>query len=422
MSTPIGRAGWPRPVLALIAAGAVARAAFLAADWNSPVDPDVTQYQLLARAYSFAHPYSASFREPLWRALTKIFTGPFGYGPNSARVFTTVVSILTLPLAWLLLRRLVRSRGVPERAAVLALAVLALSAQAAREASQGMREDTCLLLFLVFASLLLARPQGTRNAVLVALTAGVLSVVRWELAVFATAVTLLFALARRVRPLTPVLCALAVVLCSGPWLLANRARHGQLFYNTAVHSTYYWKEEQPAAVQARYHTPPAVDPKIHLTWGTYYLHYLGPARSVERFAAGYPKLAAKLLASQVVPRGAAVGVLGSRQGSSGWLAAMIAVGLAACALVVWAARRLRRGPRLPSLLFELVAILVLAVAPYAVLEGIGLEMRLLLFAVPLLGLAAGTVADVLLRGTSREAAPQADPGPAAPGEPGALRP
>src|SRR2546421_12184851 len=78
---------WPRTALALIAAGTGLRALSLAVSWNRPLDPDASEYLLLAKQYSFAHPWSASFREPLWRAAVKLVTGPWGYSAHSLRIF-----------------------------------------------------------------------------------------------------------------------------------------------------------------------------------------------------------------------------------------------------------------------------------------------------------------------------------------------
>jgi hypothetical protein len=128
----------------------------------------------------------------------KIATEPCEYSAHSLRVFTTAISIATLPIAWILLRKLVVSRAVPLRAAWIALAILALSAQLIREAPRGLREDLCLLLFLAFVTALLMRPATFRAAALLAAPVALLAVIRWELASFALIVTVLFTIFRRV--------------------------------------------------------------------------------------------------------------------------------------------------------------------------------------------------------------------------------
>lgn len=389
------RGNWPTSVLLLIAAGIAARVTLLAFSWNDKLDPDAREYLILARRYSFAHPWSASFREPLWRAIGKAAVGPFDYSPHAQRVLTVIISAVFLPLAWVLLRRLVRAHGIPDRVAVIALAVVALSAQTIREAPRGLREDTCMLLFFVFTVLLLSRPRSWQQAVLVALPVAVLSVIRWELATFAALVALLFAAARRATWAVPVLVVVGVVALSGPWLLANGHRHGSITYNTKVHATYYWKQDQSPAVRARYASPPAADPPVHLTWTQYYLDYLGPVTAATRFTIGYAKVAVKLVASQVVPRGAAASVLGTTQTGTGWELALAAVGLLLVAAAAWVVRLLRRVRPLPSLLWETLAIVVLAVAPYAALADAGLEMRVLMFTVPLLGVVVGITVNAL---------------------------
>jgi hypothetical protein len=384
-------------VLALIAVGALARIVLLAFSWNDRLDPDAGEYLILGRRYSFSHPWSASFREPLWRAIEKIVTGPFDYSPHAQRIFTVVVSIAALPVAWVLFRRLVRRRGLPDRVAIVALAVVALSAQTIREAPRGLREDACMLLFLVFAGLLLSRPSTLRTTALVATPIALLSVIRWELATFAAFITILFAIARRATWAVPALAIVGIVALSGPWLLANKHKHGSLTYNTKVHATYYWKQEQPKSVRAQYQSPPADDPPVHLTWTQYYFDYLGVGTTVKRVAKGYGKVTAKLLASQVVPRGAAVSTLGGNQHGRGWKAALIALALLLVVAAVFIVRQLRRARPVPTLLWETLAIVILAILPYAALADVGLEMRVLMFTVPLLGLAAGVVVDAMLR-------------------------
>jgi hypothetical protein len=395
------RERWPPVVIAIIVAGVVLRAIVLAFNWNRTPDSDASEYEILARHYSFAHPWSASFREPLWRALVKIATGPFGYGPHPDRIFTTAISIVALPVAWVLLRRLRDVRKLPERAAIIALAIVALSAQTNREASRGLREDLVMLIFFVFATLLLCRPRTLRGAALLAVPVGLLSVIRWEVSTFALGLTLLYCLIRKVTWAAPAFALLAIVLLSGPWLLANKHRHGQLLYNTEIHSTYYWKQEQPAAVRAKYHRPQGVDPPVHLTWSQYYFDYLGPTRALKRFVIGYPEVVAKLATSQVVPRGAAVAVLGNNQRTTGWKVSFVIVGLAMALAFVWIARRLRRVGKMPSLFWESLAIVLLAIAAYAVLADIALEMRVLMYTVPMLAICAGILADRLLRASDQ---------------------
>ena len=160
--------------------------------------------------------------------------------------------------------------------------------QLVREAPRGLREDLVLLLFSFIAFPLLARDRSRRGAITIALAIGVLSVIRWEVATLALATCVLFAVFKRGPALAPVLAALLVVALSGPWLLANRARHGDLLYQTKVHSTFYWKLEQPQSVRRQYVSPPGVDPPVHLSWSQYYLDELGPADDRQADRGGLP--------------------------------------------------------------------------------------------------------------------------------------
>jgi hypothetical protein len=60
-----------------------------------------------------------------------------------------------------------------------------------------------------------------------------------------------------------------------------------------------------------------------------------------------------------------------------------------------AAIRLRKTGRVASLTWESAAILALAIAPYAVIAN-AVEMRVLLFAVPMFALSTGIVVDRLI--------------------------
>jgi hypothetical protein len=194
------------------------------------------------------------------------------------------------------------------------------------------------------------------------------------------------------------LALVAIAIFSGPWLFANRQAYGKLLYNTEVHATCYWKHEQGGAVLKQFSSPPADDPPIHLSWSDYYLDYLGPLESAKRFTTGYPKLAVKLVASQVVPRGAAGGTLGSSQDSAAWRLVVVALAVSFALLLALVALRLRRTGKLAALTWESTAILALAIAPYAALAN-AVEMRVLVFAVPMLALAVGIITDRLLTTT-----------------------
>jgi hypothetical protein len=381
--------------LAMIAAGAIARIVALATSWSRPLDADAREYLLLAERYSFADPFSASYREPLWRALVKVTTGPFGYSPESLRVFTTLVSIATLPVAWLVFRRIAARWGLHQRVSLIALAVFALSLQLIREAPRGLREDLCLLLALVVASPLLTADRRRGAAVRVAVVIALLAGIRWELAALLVVIVTLFALARRVSLLAPAAAILCFVAVSAPWLLANRARTGDLTYHSKVHSTFYWKQEQPPDVLRRYATPPGADPKIRLSWSEYYLDYLGPAESARRVVLGYPRLLAKLAASQAVPRSAAVRALGENQDGAAWLVILVALAVAGIVAAAFAVTRLARRAHAGPVCLSALVMLLVSIAPYAVIAGY-VEVRVLIFTVPLLALLAACAIDACL--------------------------
>jgi hypothetical protein len=401
---------WPWSALALVGVGAAARLVSLWLSWGKPLGPDASEYVLLAKRYSFAHPWSASYREPFWRAIVKVAIAPFGYSPDALRTFTAVVSIATLPVAWILLRRLADRYGLGLRMPLIAFALVALSMQLVREAPRGLREDTCLLIFLFVAVPLVSGDRSRRAAISVAVSVGLLASIRLELATLALVMCVVFAAARRISPLAPALAAVLLVALAAPWLIANRARHGELFYNSKVHSTFYWKLEQPRSVRLALKSPLGEDPPVRISWSRYYLGYLGPARTVERTALGYPRLLAKLVASQAVPRGGAMSALGRNQNGKGWLVVFAAIGAAFAAALVAASLRVR-GTRGASAFLSALALLVLAALPYAPLAAF-VELRVLAFAVPLLAVATAIAVDACLPAFARARADDA-PAPAA---------
>lgn len=227
-----------------------------------------------------------------------------------------------------------------------------------------------------------------------------LSVIRWELSVFAATLSVLWALARHSSWLIPILAFLSIAIVSGPWLLANRQKHGALLYNTATVSTWYWKKEQPKKIQDRYAVAAyGLDPPTRLTWSEYYFDYLGPLRSVERFTIGYPKLVVKLLVAQVVPQGLISATIGANQTTRAWKVAFGVIGLLLVGVAAWIVLRLRRT-RLPNLFWEVLAVFALTIAPYAALEGVYFEVRVLVFAIPVLALVLGILADAVMRSSA----------------------
>jgi hypothetical protein len=297
---------------------------------------------------------------------------------------------------------------------VIALAVVALSVQLIRSAPRGIREDLCLLIFLGAALPLLSGDRSRRAGIALGSLIAVFAVIRFELATLLLGVAVLFAIFMRVSPLAPAVAVVGLVLLAGPWLLANKDRHGTLFWNSEIHSTFYWKLEQPQDVVARYKTPLGVDPKVALSWQDYYLHFLGPAESAKRVVTGYPRLAAKLVASQAVPRGAAVGALGSNQSGNGWLAVLLGIGIAAIGGLVVAARRIWRAREAVPLFAGGLALLVLCIAPYAALASF-VELRVILFTVPVLGLLVGCAVDACLPVRARAPRRVSAPAPIAEG-------
>lgn len=381
--------------LGLIIVGTVYRLIALVLNWGSRLDADAQEYLLLAKRYSFGDPFSASYREPLWRAIVKVTTGPFGYSPDALRTFTTFVSIATLPVAWIFFRRLAARWSLHPRLPLIGFGLFALSQQVLRDAPRGLREDLCLLLFLAAAAPLLCADRSRRGTASIAVSIGVLSLIRWELGTLLVAVTLLFALARRVSPAAPVGAAVCLVALSGPWLLAHKERHGDFGYPSKVHATFYWKQEQSPTVVRRYLTAPGAEPRVVLSWKEYYLDHLGPAETLKRVVLGYPRLGAKLVASQIVPRSAAVSVLGPNQQGSGWLLSMLAVGIAIAVVGAAAGLRVWRRKRSEPLFVATLAMLLLAIVPYAALAAF-VETRVLMFAAPLVAILVASVADACL--------------------------
>jgi hypothetical protein len=257
------------------------------------LEPDAVESLQLARSFSFRAPWAASLREPLWIAFVKAVAAPFDYSSFALRCSTTVLSIAAmLVAAWIFERSLSRS------VALLASAIVALHGLLILAAGRGLREELVMLLALALAALVIARARGPQIGLLV----GALALVRWEIALLALALLVVGALARAVPRTVPPLAALAVIALAGPWLLSNRSAYGDLLIHSDQHAAFWTRIQrlQDAHVDVD-EMPDASIRTEGASWPRFYLHELGPIRSVERVLSGGAGLGDDLLSRAAMP-------------------------------------------------------------------------------------------------------------------------
>lgn len=268
--------------LALIGAGTLARTGFLLVLSRERLDPDAGAYIDRAHEFSFAAPWAASSREPLWVAFVKSVVAPFDYSPLALRVLTTLMSVVVMVLAWRLFARL-----LPKSTALIALAFVALNGQLIFLAPRGVREETvmALLLLACWATIAWAREEG--NPLWIAVPIGALCAIRWELGVVSFLLLTGYVTVRRRGGWSVAAVIGIVAVLMGPFFLANESRYGDPFYFSSIGPVFCRNVELKArglpAPADSYGGPP-------ISWAEFYLETLGPAESIRRELVGVPTL------------------------------------------------------------------------------------------------------------------------------------
>lgn len=270
----------------LLVAGVLARCGSLFVQLQLPLEADAREALLLARSFTLAEPWASSLREPLWIALVKVTTGPFGYSIVVLRVVTTLLSIAALFATWSLLQ----SRLSPPVARV-ALAIVSLNGILVLSAARGLREELVMLLVITgLGAAIRPRPQ----LAVVAGVVGALSIVRWETALLSIAVLACAAFLRRVPAAVAVGAVVAVAVLAGPWLASNAARYDDPLVHSNQHASFWHR------VYLRDTTGRDVGPRS-ITWAEFYLDDLGPRDALARAGTGATMLARDVVADGIQP-------------------------------------------------------------------------------------------------------------------------
>lgn len=284
-----------RSLIAIVAAGTIARLGALAVTWHKPLSPDAEFYLFLAHRFSFLEPWASSTREPLWVALVKVASAPFGYPAAALRALDTGFSILVVVAV------AVGLLAIGDRAVALAgTAYVALSPRLITTAPRGLRENAATLAFLPVVYYAISGDRRWRWPA--AVCVGLVAVVRFELAPIAFVLVLARSLVDR-SPRVLAAAAAATFILAGPWLVANGHRYGDPLYASNVQATWFRNYE---LVESGSHLPYAEvgygGPQT--TWGEFYLETLGLKESARRTVRGAVVLPA------LVTRGALYPIVG----------------------------------------------------------------------------------------------------------------
>lgn len=286
----------PSLAVVLIALGALLRFLSLALLSGLPLDPDAGAYMALVKTFSWAEPWAASYGEPLWIGLLKVTTAPFDYSPLAGRIFTTLLSLVALVLAWRLFDKV-----LARFAAHVALAFMALNGLLVFIAPRVLREELVLVLLLSLALAAVRWRRREAPAFWMAVPVALLSVVRLEMALFTLGLLVILAVVatdRRRQVLSTLgLTVLLIGVLAGPWLVANSHRFDDAFHHSTVSATWFRNRDLAASGGPRY--SPLGGPPV--TWTDYYLDFLGPAESAQRFVVGLPVLTVAVFYSSVFP-------------------------------------------------------------------------------------------------------------------------
>lgn len=270
--TPGRDAVMSRITIAIIGVGTLLRAAALV---ELDASPDAYGYAVRASDWTPLDPWAASDREPLWIAWTKVISAPFDYSTVALQVMSFVASVAVLFAVRQLLTRWVGVAGQ-----VSGVLVVAVHPLLVRDAALGIREPVVTLLVIALAIAVI-----DRRPVLVGTLVAVLVAVRWEVGLLCFALVLLAVLASRVRPSAILIAFALAATMMAPYLASNAEHHGDPLHHSNRHARYYRNIEDAL----RSGENPYELPRFRgepLSWGDYYLEYLGPNESLERISRG----------------------------------------------------------------------------------------------------------------------------------------
>lgn len=268
-------------LLLVLVLGALARAGALARQPN----PDAFGYLYHARLMSWADPWGAGPREPLWTLLVKVATAPAGYAVEAIQALSWVIGVLALAAAaWAL-----RAIGCRGWIVVLGTAALASSERLVLTSGQGTRESTAALGAALAVGIVARAPH------VLPVLAAVLAAIRWEMGVTLVALSCALAATRAIQ--LRWLCGSIALgsLLMGPFLVNNAREYGDPMFHSNIHATFYMNLERTEGVVVT-EPPLPEDERIHptvgapmyraplISWATFVNEVLGPAETARRVA------------------------------------------------------------------------------------------------------------------------------------------
>jgi hypothetical protein len=250
----------------------------------------------LAEAFDVTDPWAPSLREPLWVALVKLWSAPFGYAPGALRALTVVLSVALLVGA-----AVVFARHLRPRLATAATGCVAFHGLLVFSAGRGLREELVGLLVLLCAAVIL-NPHATRTSTFVVAAAmAVLAAVRIEMGLLCLLLLALAVAVRQVRLSTFLLAALLAALAVGPWLANNSREYGSATASADDAATFWYRADRigPLGVLQPGDAPPAGSERM--SWYRYVVVVVGPVEAAGRVAVGTAGLLHDGIASAVWP-------------------------------------------------------------------------------------------------------------------------
>lgn len=192
-----------------------------------PPNADAVGYALAARRFSWLDPWAAHFREPLWIALAKATSAPFGYQVEALQGLSFVLSVAGLAACvwalWML---------APGRPSVVtgASLVVAMNASLITDAGAGGRDGVTLLLLAGAIGAAVRRPHLLPAVGAVGLG------LRWEIGVAILVASAVLAVGRTIPVRALAVGGVAALVIAGPFVMNNATTFDDPMFHSNVHA------------------------------------------------------------------------------------------------------------------------------------------------------------------------------------------
>lgn len=251
---------------------------------NTQLDPDVLEYQALAREMSLQTVFGG-VREPIWPVLFVLPVRLLGDQSPLALRFVGVLGFVLLIIAV----QLLTTRLYGAAWGIVSALLLAATPWLVFQASRGLREETSAALILLLCLGLLPEKISRRSFVGLFALAGVSGLLRWDAMVVMLPVLGLALLIRRPPAKVWIVGPAVTVLIVAPLLVANYVDHGDPFYHSNIHARFFTNIEfhdQPGfPTSAELATNAFAGPQT--TWTHYVFGLHSPQELVSRAARAF---------------------------------------------------------------------------------------------------------------------------------------